>query len=299
MKIYCVIVTYNRLPLLKECIAAVKQQTLQPDTILVVNNHSTDGTENYLSSFEEDKQLCIMNLPENIGGAGGFSEGIKCAVLKGADWVWIMDDDTVPQKNALKNLVAVTELTNNVGFACSKVLWTDGTPHNMNTPGISMRKDTPFNIYSTETQPAFLAKHASFVSLLINSKAVKELGLPYREFFIWADDMEYTNRIFTHGYDCFYVDNSIVLHKTGDNYFPHPDTSPANAAWKFYYQARNVSFLKRKNKNKFLLFISTLNMYRVYLHRISKRKSDKELFKRFIRKGCWDGLSFNPSIEYL
>lgn len=299
MKITCVIVTYNRCSLLKECIEAVRDQSFKLHKICVVNNHSTDDTEKYLSEFKNDPQMHIINLPENIGGAGGFSAGIKEAVLKGADWVWIMDDDTIPQKDALKALVAATELADNVGFACSKVLWMDGKPHNMNVPGIQMKKDKPFNTYSTETKPVFMATHASFVSLLINSKAVKELGLPYREFFIWADDLEYTDRIFKRGYDCFYVDNSVVLHKTGDNYFPHPDTAPANAAWKFYYQARNVTFLKRKKKNKLFLFISTLNMYRIYLHRISKRKEDKELFKKHIRKGCWDSLKFNPTIEYL
>lgn len=301
MKISCVIVTYNRLTLFKECLAAVRNQTLQPHKITIVNNHSTDDTSEYLSLFLNDPQVSIVNLPENLGGAGGFSRGIKDAVMDGADWVWIMDDDTIPQSDALEKMVLATELTNKVGFVCSKVLWTDGSPHLSNQPNFSTEKGKIlFNSYSTREVPAFLVNNATFVSVLINAEAVKELGLPISDFFIWMDDIEYTVRISTHGYDCFYVDNSLVVHKTSANYLSRPDTAPIETAWKFYYQARNVAYMKRKNRGKLAVLISTLNMYRVYLRRVNKRKDgNKTEFRKYIWKGCWDSLKFNPSIEYL
>ena len=303
MKITCVIVTYNRLVLLKECVEAVLRQSYPLYRILILDNHSTDETSGYLQTLEDDSKIKIVSLPENIGGAGGFSRGIKEAVLDGADWVWVMDDDTIPNEKALEKMVDATSVTDKIGFLCSKVVWKDGTPHQMNRPGLCLEKgELLFNSFSKENIPAFLVKHASFVSILINSEAVKEVGLPISDFFIWADDMEYTMRIVSKGYHCFYVDNSVVLHKTVANYAPYPDTAPADSAWKFYYHARNVSFLKRKIKytNVFSFWFSTFNMYRVYLRRISKRKDGKKaLFKKCIRKGCWDGLSFNPKIEYL
>lgn len=301
IKVSCVVVTYNRLSLLKECIAAVRKQTFQPDTIYIVNNHSTDNTEEYLATFADDTQMRIVSLPENVGGAGGFSRGIKEAVLAGADWVWIMDDDTIPEEDALEKLVAATHLTKKVGYVCSKVLWLDGTPHLSNKASICIEKgNISYNSYSTKEVPALLSTNATFVSVMINSDAVRELGLPISEFFIWMDDIEYTVRIATHGYDCFYVDNSHVLHKTAENYFSRPDMAPVETAWKFYYQARNVAYMKRKNRGKLALFFSTLNMYRVYLHRINKRKDhNKSLFRKHIWKGCWDSLKFNPTIEFL
>lgn len=301
INISCVIVTYNRLPMLKECLDAVRKQTLQPHKIFIVNNHSTDNTMEYLASFANDRQIAIIDLPENIGGAGGFSRGIKEAVLAGADWTWIMDDDTIPQEDALEKLVAATKLTNKVGFVCSKVLWKDGTPHLSNRPALCIEKGNVFfNRYSTKELPAFLANNATFVSVLINSDAVRDLGLPITDFFIWMDDIEYTVRLSSNGYDCFYVDNSLVLHKTSENYLSHSDTAPVETAWKFYYQARNIAYMKRKNKNKLLFLFSTLNLYRVYMHRVNKRKdNNKDLFKKHIRKGCWDSLTFRPVIEYL
>ena len=301
MKVSCVIVTYNRLSLLKECIAAVKCQTFQPYKIFIVNNHSTDETESFLTTFADDPQMCVINLPENIGGAGGFSRGIKEGVMDGSDWVWIMDDDTIPHPDALEKLVAATTLTDKVGYVCSKVLWQDGTPHLSNKASICIEKgNLSYNSYSTKDIPAFLSTNATFVSVLISANAVKELGLPISEFFIWLDDIEYTVRIATHGYDCFYVDNSHVLHKTSANYFSRPDMAPVETAWKFYYQARNISYMKRQNKGKLAVLFSTLNMYRIYIHRANKRKDhNKAIFKKYIRKGCWDSLTFQPSIEYL
>ena len=125
MKINCVIVTYNRLSLLKECISALKNQTYKINKIYIINNNSTDGTSDYLQELIADSQFVIINLPQNIGGAGGFSEGIKRVVLDGCDWAWIMDDDTIPMNNALEELVKGTTVAKNVGYVCSRVVWTD------------------------------------------------------------------------------------------------------------------------------------------------------------------------------
>ncbi len=299
LNIDCVVVTYNRLSLLKECLNAISSQTYPINKIIIINNNSTDGTIDFLSTLSDNPLYKIINLEKNIGGAGGFSRGIEEGVKDGADWCWIMDDDTIPTTTALECLVNATKLTDNIGFVCSKVLWTDGTPHLMNLQKL-YPNTKPFNFYSTSTIPAFEVKTASFVSIMINSNCIKKIGLPIAEFFIWADDMEYTYRIHRNGYKNFYIDNSIVIHKTGDNYMPHPDTAPENTAWKFYYQARNVSFLKKQEKGFFPFILSTLNMYRVYIHRINKRKdNNKKLFKKYIRKGCIDGLKFNPSIKYI
>ena len=107
MKISCIIVTYNRLPLLQECIAAVKNQTQPVDSIYIIDNQSTDGTSDYLQTLKDDHSFIIVKLPENRGGAGGFSEGIRKAVMDGCDWVWVMDDDTIPSSTALEELVKV------------------------------------------------------------------------------------------------------------------------------------------------------------------------------------------------
>ena len=102
-RVCAVIVTYNRKALLKECLEAVLAQTRPPDHVLVVDNASTDGTAEMLR--EEFPQVEVLRLPENQGGAGGFHEGMKRAYEEGFDWLWLMDDDTIPRPEALEALL--------------------------------------------------------------------------------------------------------------------------------------------------------------------------------------------------
>ena len=73
-----IVVTYNRLPLLKQCLAALRAQTVQGFTVLLVDNASTDGTADYIKTLAMPGLVC-RNPGENLGGAGGFAYGIRAA----------------------------------------------------------------------------------------------------------------------------------------------------------------------------------------------------------------------------
>lgn len=302
MKTAAVVVTYNRLSLLKECLDAIRRQTTQPDAIFVINNCSTDGTSEYLATL--GKPFVIINLEKNLGGAGGFSRGIKEAVTAGFDYVWVMDDDTVAEPDALKNLLRAFSVADNVGFAVSKAVWTDGQTHKMNIPSLVVVKDrsVSFNSYSRPDLPVFLVNNGTFVSMLISAKAVVKAGLPIAEFFIWADDIEFSMRVIKAGFIGLYVDNSIVVHKTPDNYFAQPQYTAPESAWKFYYQARNTYYMQRKYGifGSLTSFAKAVNRYRIYMRRVGKRNDNKgKVFMSYIHKGFIDGMKFNPQIEYI
>ncbi|WP_303912799.1 glycosyltransferase family 2 protein [Bacteroides mediterraneensis] len=295
----CAIVTYNRLNLLKENISALKQQTYSLHKIFIIDNCSTDGTKEYLDSLSNDPQMQIIHLSENKGGAWGFYEGIKQAVLAKCEYVWIMDDDTIPTHNALTELVKGLSLSDHIGFVCSKVTWTDGSPHKMNKPGLIR----PIQKITNPDDPSIYGMsctNCTFVSVMFDAKAIYQVGLPLKEFFIWHDDIEYTDRIIKAGYKGYYIEKSVVVHKTGKNYAPHIEDTPQKDLWKFYYQARNTTFMARKNKpNKLIFYLSILNKYRRYMRKIRKIK-DKEcraFIKKEVKRGCQDGLKFNPKIE--
>lgn len=298
MKVNCVIVTYNRLSLLKECLEAVKQQTFPINQTIIVDNCSTDETGDFLKQFENEENIQVIRTEKNIGGAGGFSLGLKSAVMEGCDFTWLMDDDTIPTPTALEELIKVAAEHPNTGFVCSRVNWTNGEEHIMNRPNL-------FNNEILKNKQRIPAVHpcrtCSFVSVLINSTAVYRLGLPIKEFFIWCDDIEYTERISKSGYPCYYTDHSIALHKTAVNYFPSIDKAPASMATRFYYQARNTSYLKRKStSNRIFFYLAILNKYRVYKHKLNKHTDgDKKAFLDAVKRGCKDGLTFNPQIEYI
>lgn len=279
-----VVVTYNRKDLLLECLEALKKQTRPIQGIYLIDNASTDRTpelllekryikelppENLSEAWEKEFditnltngeiiKLHYVRMHENTGGAGGFYEGVKRAYEKGYDWLWLMDDDTIPTNEALIHMIERINNLNNdlsIGFVCSKVLWIDKTPHIMNIPAVKpLVNGIPFNLY--ENKGILLVESASFVSLLLNKNVVKKIGLPIKEFFIWADDVEYTLRIAKNGYLGVYVKDSVVFHKTKTNY-----SASETYDWRFYYNIRNwlwIYKLHYKKKYPFYLLIKLL-----------------------------------------
>ena len=102
-RIVAVVVTYNRLALLTGLIERLRQVP-ECDEILVVDNASTDGTGEWLAAQSD---VVGHTLPTNTGGAGGFHEGLRLAMERGADLAWLMDDDGKPEVATLGQLLGV------------------------------------------------------------------------------------------------------------------------------------------------------------------------------------------------
>jgi len=106
-----VVVTFNRKQLLMECLNALLNQTYELDSVIIIDNNSTDGTYELLKErgYIDNEIIDYVRLNENTGGAGGFHEGIKRGYEKGYDWLWIMDDDVKPDKECLNILMKYKE----------------------------------------------------------------------------------------------------------------------------------------------------------------------------------------------
>jgi len=290
MNVAAVVVTYNRYELLKECIDAIRAQSRPVDRIIVINNGSTDETACWL-----DEQSDILAVhQENVGGAGGFYEGIKRVYLSGSDWIWAMDDDTIPAGDALEKLIMASELDSRFGVLCSHVKWTDGRPNQMNVPvfGESKLGEHP-TLYADSG--VLLLKHCSFVSMFISKEAVKRCGYPIKEFFIWADDVEYSSRIgekFLVGF----VSDSIVEHKTLSNDIHMiRDVDPARAS-RFYYFARNWIYLRKRTMG-WKRWISVFHFIAWMFREAILRNKNRFTFLRHILRGTISGIFFSPAVE--
>ena len=120
--IAAIVVTYNRKVLLRECLQALLNQESTEMDIILIDNCSTDGTQEYISDILQNDHVKLYRTETNIGGAGGFNYGMKIAVSLGYDYLWLMDDDSIPEKKALQSIwKAHLLLEGKYGFLCSNV----------------------------------------------------------------------------------------------------------------------------------------------------------------------------------
>lgn len=294
MKVSAIVVTYNRLNLLRQNIQHLLNQSSSLNDIFVINNNSTDGTTEYLNNLNIPK-VKPFNTGKNLGGAGGFSFGTKLAYEKSnSNYFWLMDDDTIPTKNALSELLdSADNLHEKFGYLCSNVRWYKTMePSYLNVPVAS--KDWNYRLNNGLIKTI----SASFVSLLVPRNMVNQLGLPLAQMFIWGDDVEYTTRL-SQKYNSYLVANSIVLHKSKNN-FTNETVYDAPMNRLIYYKCmfRNRLYVSRKYY-KLRRVLKVLTTYLLYLIK-SPFCSKNHRFKRFIYIFCgiMNGLFFKPKVHF-
>ncbi|GAB3385053.1 glycosyltransferase [Humibacter soli] len=288
MRIVAVVVAYNRRELLLECVDALAAQTRALDAIVVVDNASTDGSGDAVATAHPEVDL--LPLTVNTGGAGGFAVGIEHAIsAQHADLIWVMDDDTIPTPTALQALLdARAAARETPAILGSRVVWTDGLDHPMNTP---RRKPLAS---AAERRDAAAAggvpvRSSSFVSMLVDAAAIREDGLPIAEYFIWNDDFEFSARTLRERRGLF-VPSSVVLHKTK----ARADTD-ADPGERFYYEVRNKIWLFRASpalawyERPLYLAATGRRWLRTY-----RRSSDRATIARTFRSGWRDGFRDRP-----
>ncbi|WP_072342346.1 glycosyltransferase [Actinomyces urinae] len=211
-RVVAVVVAWNRQDLMIQTLDGLACQTRAPEAVVVIDNASTDNSRTIAKEHEAVDE--VLTMPENLGGAGGFAAGIARAVNHwNADLVWIMDDDTVPTQTALAGLLeARRRYPGQPALLASKAIWTDGREHPMNRPRPRPLLD-PELARRAEEIDAIPIRTASFVSIMIDRRAIEEDGLPKADYFLWNDDFEYTARLLRHRVG-LYVPYSVVVHKT-------------------------------------------------------------------------------------
>lgn len=288
-----IVVTYNRKEYLLKCIKALQLQSCTDRDVFIIDNASTDGTKEAIQSFIIDNSVFYYNTGKNLGGAGGFNYGMRVAAELGYELLWIMDDDCIPESNALEQLInAHNRLNGDYGFLSGVAYWRDGSICNMNIQKVSLKEK--ISNYGEPLVPVIMA---TFVSLMVKSSTVKEMGLPIKEFFIWSDDLEYTRRI-SRKYKSYVVTDSRVLHDMQSNAKVNIVTELPERLNRYSYMYRNEVFVYRREGIKGWIYL----FERVAFHLakiIFLAKSDRKNKISVVLKSFIKGLSFKPDIEYL
>nr|WP_319490116.1 glycosyltransferase family 2 protein [uncultured Caproiciproducens sp.] len=283
--VVAVVVTYNRRELLLQCIEKLLKQQVCACDVLIIDNASTDGTAEALQE-KDDLRLYYCNTGKNLGGAGGFHFGMRKAVEAGYDYIWIMDDDTLPESDALAKLLEADEkLTGSYGFLSSRTLWTDGSDCQMN-----LQRKTPYRDIDGFDRPLIPVVMASFVSLFLHTDTIIKFGLPIAEFFIWSDDWEYTRRI-SLKLPCYLVTTSRVIHAMKNRTVANIATDIPERLSRYRYFYRNDVYLYRREGLKGWLWLIAKDFWHS-VQVITKSRGHKWEKLKIIWSGFAHGIHF-------
>lgn len=195
-RVAAVVPTLNRVGDLRRLVEALHDQTLAPDWVIVVDNGSTDGTGDYLSA---QAGLTPVRPGANLGAPGGFDRGMREGFARGARWAWLLDDDCLPDREALECLMARIdeEGAADVGGAVPTVRFGDGrgeTGWLWGTRAAGGSGQSP-NVPAGGRAPAAEVDWAPFAGLLLEREACQRAGPVRTDFVLWHADVEYCLRL--------------------------------------------------------------------------------------------------------
>ncbi len=247
MEFGVVIVTYNRKKLLSQCLDCVRNQTLPFTQILVVNNHSTDGSEEYLNDLaKQEPRLKAFHMKENLGGAGGFAFGFEKMSHTSCDWFLIIDDDAMIEASYMEKLADAIKDT--PYLACSGTVMTNGQIDGLHRRRVKNSCLMLLEPVSTKEYQNAVFEYdiSTFCGLCINTSLARTIGLPRADYFIWFDDTEYCLRFRTYS-RILNVNHAILDHQT-----TAPQIVPV--CWKHYYGFRNSIDIGRRYSSHPLIY---------------------------------------------
>ena len=195
-RVVAVVVTFNRLDLLRSLVARLGEVP-GLDEVVVVDNASTDGTGEWLDATGASTggiDVVARRLSRNTGGAGGFHEGLRLAVERGADLVWLMDDDGLPDPDCLDRLLP---------YAAELDFWgplvvDEADPSRLvfpiRLPGRATVVHQLADVRAAARDGLIRDVVIPFNGVLVTRELVERIGYPREEYFIWGDDHEYRLR---------------------------------------------------------------------------------------------------------
>ena len=287
-----IVVTYNRLPLLKQCLAALRAQTVQGFTVLLVDNASTDGTADYIKTLAMPGLVC-----RNPGKTSAVRAALPTA--SAPRWSWGVRPSgswtttRCPSRTRWPLCWPPMPPTcDGYGWLSSRALAPDGTDQPMNLQRKTMYRD--IDGFDAAEVPAVMA---SFVSLFLRTEAVRQFGLPIAEFFIWSDDWEYTRRI-SRAKPCYVIPASRVVHAMQNPGVVNiaRDVPARWARYRYFYRNDAVLY-RREGLSGWLWLLAKDSWHTVQVLR--DRQGCRAERIKIIWKGFAAGVRFRPQIPYL
>ena len=243
--VYIIILNWNGWKDTIECVDSCLQLRYPAFRILVVDNASSDGSETILRA--QFPHIELMQTGANLGYAGGNNVGISHALANGADYLWLLNNDTKVDPGALDEMVRVAIDDATVAMVGPKILL-HSRPQYLNCVGstINLLTGQPRLIGLGEKDDGRFDGNKemdslSGCSLLVSKEIVEKVGLMDERFFLYYEETDWILRAKRAGYRMMYVSQAKIWHKVSASIGGHQ--SPLM----LYYMTRNNPLLMRRN----------------------------------------------------
>jgi len=217
-KIFVVILNWNSADFTIECIKSLRQIEYPSYEIILVDNGSTDGSDEVVSATFPD--IAYIRTVENKGFSGANNLGINYALEHGADYIWLLNNDTVVDRQALTNMVMLALSDPAIGMIGSKiffydepeVLWCAGGRFDVEKGGVTSligwgQKDTG------QFDDIVDVEFVNACSLLVKSDVIDKIGLMPEDYNIYFEETDWNHYAQLAGFRTVVSQKSVVWHK--------------------------------------------------------------------------------------
>lgn len=297
-KVAVIVVTYNRKELLLRCLTSLVKQTYKPTSIYIIDNASTDGTQEYIQEnskqINTDVDIQYHKMLKNGGGAGGFYYGLKIAhETKKYDAYVLMDDDGIADNKELEELIKYTKQYSYINALV--INETDYTKTSM------PRKNYGYDrvlIEQESNQDGIIINYACpFNGTLLTKELVNKVGYPIPELFFLGDESNFHKRSINAGFTPVTIITAKHYHPSKNEKiyqfnlgFKKICLNVENTPIRIYCKHRNIVY-NRFSLHDYIYIFITYFLYS-YLYLFCVKSWEKyTIFNHAI----WDGLCKNLS----
>jgi GT2 family glycosyltransferase len=262
-KVSIILLNWNGAEFTIPCVESLRLQSYDNIEIIVVDNGSVDGSRSLLEK-KFGGAIKLLPLEKNRGFTGGNNAGIELALQDGADYVLVLNNDTVAERNFVKELVALAETSGNIGVVTGKIFYHDQKELLWFAGGIVQRGLLAFKhrgLLKRDTGEYDTVGESRFVTgccMLVRREVFETVGLFDDRFFIYSEDADFSLRAFGKGYRLMYTPHAVLWHKESASM--RKNTLAANTGTvsprQYYLSTRNYIYVVRKYCTSLEIFIS-------------------------------------------
>ncbi len=232
-RVFVVVLHWRGSHYTRACLASIRSLHYPNYEILLVDNGSDD--ESGVAIARQFPGVSVLNLEQNLGFAGGCNAALAYCVKQGAEWIWLLNNDTKVAADSLELLVGQANQRADAGALGAVVRTGDGEHFVTSGPGEIdfIRAKTYLRSKFAEAKPALECQWLSGSNLLLSVNAIKEVGGFDEDYFLYFEDTDLCHRLSTSKWKCLLVPAASVEHVGGAS------TEGKRSYWRAYYYTRN------------------------------------------------------------